>query len=752
MRTFLRAAIGLFLAVGPSGGAPAGDLTLEWILDPANLRPLSTVRFLWLPDESLLLDDPRRPEGERTLERLVPSTLDRKPAGDREKILANWKSLVGEERAPRRVEMPSAAAAGGRTLLYERSGDLFLLDLESAAVRRLTNTEAEEKNPQFSPDGKLLSYVRDNDIFAIEAATGAERRLTRDGGETMLNATLSWVYWEEIYSRRDSASWWSPDSASILFLQSDDSPVAMFPLVDHEPSVPRVTWQRYPKAGGENPRVRAGIVDVETKAVRWIDLGSPEPEYIARAAWLPGGKSAALQTLNRAQNQLEVWLADRSSGRTRRIHEEKSSTWINLHDDLHFLPDENRFVWLSERHGNRHLYLHTVAGGPGVALTSGDWRVQTGGGPSLWMGSVAWIDAAAGHVTFHGTGPTPVETQVFRVGLDGRNLTKLFETESSQGGTHSATASPRGSYWIDVHSRTGVPPRVALHRGDGTLLQVLSPSAGDALSAFALTAPRSFTIPADDGTALPARLFEPAGLKSGDEEGRRYPAIVSIYGGPGSPTIADRWEGFGYLWNQLLARRGFAVFNIDPRSASDRGKALEDTVHRRFYGEVELKDILAGVRHLKSLPFIDPERVGIWGWSGGGTNTLYALTHSKEFRAGIAVAGVADQRYYDTIYTERYMGKPQENEEGYRSISPANAAADLHGRLLLVHGTFDDNVHPQSWLRMTDALVAAGKSFDLMIYPRRNHGIGDPAARRHLYRLMLDFWEKWLKGGTAKRV
>jgi len=216
--------------------------------------------------------------------------------------------------------------------------------------------------------------------------------------------------------------------------------------------------------------------------------------------------------------------------------------------------------------------------------------------------------------------------------------------------------------------------------------------------------------------------------------------------------VADRWEGSSYLWAQLLARRGFAVFTVDPRSASDRGKAFEDSVHRRFYGEGELKDILAGVRHLKSLDFVDPERVGIWGWSGGGTNTLYAMTHCEEFRAGIAVAGVADQRYYDTIYTERYMGLPTENAAGYRAIAPANAAEKLHGRLLLVHGTADDNVHPQSAMRMAGALIAAGKQFDLMLYPGRNHGIGDPFARRHLYRMMLDFWEKWLEPPRRSRL
>jgi dipeptidyl-peptidase-4 len=726
-------------------GAVADELTLEWILDHANAAALGAPRFLWLPDETLLLDDPRRPEGERLLERLDPATLERKPVAGQTEALQAWKAAVAPRDPPKRLGLPAAVSSTGLHL-HRSGGDILLADLARAAaasggappVLRVTNTEAAEESPRFSPDGRLVAYVRDGDIHAADTATGAERRLTRDGTPDRLNGKLSWVYWEEITGRRDEAYWWSPDSSRILYLQSDDSPVGRFPIVSWTEPGARVRWQRYPKSGAANPAVRAGVVDLAGPETRWIDFGSPPPEYIARAGWLPGGESVAIQTMDRAQSRLRLWVVPARGGEARLALEESSATYLNLHDDLHFLPGGERFLWLSEKDGFRHLYLCALAGGSWRPVTSGTWPLRAAGGDAPYAGCVAWLDPAAGAVYFHAARPTSLETQLHRVGFDGAGLARLTEGD----GSHRATFSPAGKYYVDEHSRAGAPPRLTLHRRDGTLLSVIAPSAAEKLERFGLEPPAFLEVPADDGTPLPARLHRPSPIR----EGRRHPAIVHVYGGPGSPAVADRWEGPMGLWPHLLARRGFAVLTIDPRSSMDRGKALEDAVFKKFYGDVELKDILAGVRHLKSLPFVDPERVGIWGWSGGGTTTLRAMTHSKEFRAGVAVAGVTDWRYYDTVYTERYLRLPPENEDGYRSSSVVNAAGDLHGRLLLVHGTGDDNVHHQNTLRFADALIAAGKQFELMLYPGRDHGIGDPAARRHLFRLMLDFWERELRG------
>jgi dipeptidyl-peptidase-4 len=738
MNTGKRATLAALFACGALPLLSGEELSLEWILSPENSRALQVPRCLWLPDDTLLFEDVRKPEAERALERFDPQLLERKPAVDPVKVIESWKSLLGEGKPPKWIGLPAAASADGKVLLYEREGDLFFLDLEKGSVRRVTNTDAVESAPRFSPDGGWLAYVRDNDLHAVEVASGRERRLTRDGSSTRLNGTLSWVYWEEIMDRRDQAYWWAPDSSAVLYLQTDESPVASFPIPDHEPPVPQVRWQRYPKAGGANPVARAGVVDFSGESTRWIDLGNPAPEYIARGMWLPDGKNVAIETLNRAQNRLDLWIVDRSSGERRRVHEETSSTWVDLHDDLYFLPAGERFLWLSERGGYRHLFLQGVNGGGAVDLTPGDCVVRSGRGIGTSGRSVAWIDSGAGQVLLHLAKPGPIETQLYRIEWNGRDMTRLSEGE----GSHQITASPGGKFYLDEHSRSGVPPRLTLHRIDGSLLHVLAPSASEKLLPFALDPPQLFTVPADDGVPLQARLFRPSPL----EEGRKYAAICYVYGGPGAPAIADRWDGTWYLWAQLLAKRGFAVFSVDNRSASDGGKAREETVFHHFYAEGELKDILAGVKHLKGLPFIDPERIGIWGWSGGGSNTLYAMTHCEQFRAGIAVAGVTDWRYYDTVYTERYMGRPSENQPGYRESSAANAAEKLHGRLLIVHGAADDNVHFQNSLRCVDSLIAAGKQFDLMIYPRRDHGIGDPAARRHLFQLMLDFWERNLKG------
>lgn len=740
-RRFVRLALLALSASLTMRSTRAQELSIDWILDPENIRALSAARTLWLPDETLLIDEVLKPEAERHLERLDPRTMDRKPAGDRVKILEAWKTLVGEDNAPKRVALPSAVAADSRTLLYERSGDLFVLDLETSILRRLTNTEANEIAPLLSPDGRHVAFVRDNDLHSLEIASGRERRLTRDGTDDRLNGTLSWVYWEEIMDRRDEAHVWSPDSGACLYLQTDESQVARYPLVDHEPGVPQIRWQRYPKAGTVNPRTRAGIVELSSGETRWVAWDGSgvvaDVEYIARLGWAPGSKAAFVQTLNRAQNRLQVWVVERSGGPARVAFEETAKTWLDLHDDFHVLPDGERALWVSERSGFRHLYLQGLRGGPAVPISSGEWMLRAAGGSAPYRGSVAWVDAAASRVFLHAAFPTPVDSQLYSVQFDGQELRRLTDGD----GFHRSTVSPGGRYFVDEYSRSGVPPRVTLHRLDGSLLAVLQAANTDKLAPFGLSLPQLFTVPADDGTALPARLLRPSPI----EEGKKYPAIVYIYGGPGAPAVADRWDGTWFLWSQLLARRGFAVFTVDPRSASDQSKAKKDSVYRKFYGDGELGDILAGVRHLKSLPFVDPERVGIWGWSGGGTNTCYAMTRSKEFRAGIAVAGVADQRYYDTIYTERYMGTPQENKEGYEATAASGKAADLHGRLLIVHGGVDDNVHPQSAQRFAHDLIAAGKQFDLMIYPRRDHGIGDTVARQHLFRLMLDFWERRLR-------
>jgi dipeptidyl-peptidase-4 len=759
MKTRLVTFLAFLFCLGPAGSLlPATEeLTLEWILDRKNSRALTIPRTLWLADETLLLDDMSKAAAERTLELFDPRTLEYKVAGEPQKILKGWQLAVGDGGAPTRVGLPSAAAADSKTLLYERAGDLFLLDLESSLLRRVTNTEEEESAARFSPDGYWLAYARDNDLYVADVPAGRERRLTRDGDSARLNGLLSWVYKEEIMNRREEGFWWSPDSSALLYLQTDESLVTKHPLVDEEPPTAQVFWQRYPKAGAVNPSVRAGIVEIGPLDTRdltetgggagtlWIDLGKvakdgKPPEYIARCGWLADSSAAVLVTLNRAQNHLEIWRADRHSGALLKLFEESSATWVDLHDDLIFLPGGKHYLWVSERDGYRHLYRHDLQGGSPLQLTSGEWVLKGGHGhgSSRWPGSVAWADAAGGSVIFHAANPGPTETHVYRVDLDGGNLERLSEGI----GTRSISVSPGGSYYVERYSRTGVPPRLTLHRANGSLLHVLKPAATDRLEPFGLKPAKLFTVPADDGTSLTARLFEPDPVL----EGKRYPAIVYVYGGPGRPAVSDRWYRTWYLWSQLLAKRGYAVFTIDPRSASDQGKAREETIFHHFYGDGELQDILAGVRHLKGLPFVDPERVGIWGWSGGGSNTLYAMTHSKEFRAGIAVAGVADWSYYDTIYTERYMGRPDVNEEGYRSSSVTRAAKDLHGRLLLVHGTGDDNVHPQNAIRLADALINAGKQFDFMLYPRRGHGLHDPAARKHLFRLMLDFWESSLQG------
>ncbi len=607
-------------------------------------------------------------------------------------------------------------APSGERLLVAAGGDLFLLDAGTGAWEQLTATGVAERDPKLSPGGRRVSFRRGHDLYTLDIAGKQTARLTRDGSPTLLNAELDWVYPEEL--NLGTAHWWSPDSTCIAYLQFDVSRQWIYPHAELLKNPPLPEPQRYPKAGSPNAVVRLGVVPAGGGETRWMDLGPPDA-LIARVAWTPDSRALYVQRLNRVQNRLDLLRADAATGSVRVVLSEQAPYWINVNDVFRFIADGGRFLWGSERDGFLHLYLYTAEGRLIRQLTRGQWEVT----------AVAGVDGKAGEVYYLSTETGPIERQFYRVDLRGRR-----ERLSRTRGTHAVSMAPTCDYYLDATSSLAAPPRRTLHTRNGREAGVWR----EATQEYEILPTEIVTVQAADGTLLYGRLIRPRGFESG----KRYPVVVMVYGGPHAQSVRDVWPGAS--WDQALAHRGFVVWQLDNRGTAGRGHDFESRVFRNL-GQQELADQQDGIRRLLAMGFADPERLGIYGWSYGGYMTLYALTHAPDlFRAGVAGAPVVDWRFYDTIYTERYMGLPAENPEGYRRSAPHHRAADLKARLLLVHNLEDDNVHFQNSIHMADALQRNGKLFEMMVYSQKTHGVTAP-LRRHLLETVTDFLERHLR-------
>jgi dipeptidyl-peptidase-4 len=666
-------------------------------------------RFAWLEEKELWLCDAA--SGQKKLLVGLPdleATAAKPPATD----IFDWQN--------RRVSEQAFAWSGsGNEILISAGGDLFLLHVHSAKWDQLTNTVEAERDAKLSPDGRFVSFRRAHDLYSLEIASGKVARLTRDGSETLLNGELDWVYPEEL--EIGTAHWWSPDGKFIAYLQLDISREPVFPQVDALGVRARFEPERYPKAGDANADVRVGIVPAEGGETRWMDLGETRDNLLARLAWLPDSRFVAVEKLNRVQNRLDLFMADVATGSARVVLHEEDPFWINVNDDLRFLKDGKRFLWGSERDGFHHLYLYSAEGKRLHQLTEGDWQVE----------SVAGVDEAADELYFISTEQSPLERQLYAVRLNGKHRRRI----TAEPGTHAISLSPDCRLYLDTASSLSSPPRRVIHRIDGTELAVFREADRSPADEYEILPTEIHKVKAPDGALLYARLIKPAGFTPG----RKYPVIVDVYGGPHAQTVQDAWPGMG--WDQVLAHRGFVIWQLDNRGSEGRGHRWESVIFRDM-GEHELADQKDGIRYLESLGFADISRMGLFGWSYGGYMTLYTLTRAPGlFRAGIAGAPVTHWRNYDTIYTERYMGLPAENASAYERASALTKAADLTGKLLLVHNLEDDNVHFQNTVQMMDALERVGKPFELMLYPQKAHGVSGP-LRKHLYETLTDFLEK----------
>jgi dipeptidyl-peptidase-4 len=707
-------------------------LTLETMNDPSIRQAFATPRTWWFDDNTAIIYDTRKPPAEQQLERLDPATGKRTPFLDQKKAAESFASLFPEGKAPRFSPVPNAFSSAGTYGVYLIDGDIYLLDIKHGTVTRVTETKEEEKSVNFSPDGLDLAFVRGNDLYTYNVTQRKESRLTEDGSETILNGTLSWVYWEEVFGRRDIGYWWSPDSRSIAYLRTDESGVSIQHFVNIAPWTPTVTTQRYPKVGEKNPEVRVGIIELGSMKKTWATIDPQTYEYIVRVDWLPDGKRICVRTMNRLQTEEDMYFVNGASGDAKFIEKETNEGWVNTSDDLYFLRNGKHFIMASERDGYEHLYRFTMDGKLVNQITKGNWAIRSSGGGPFWLRrAVTGIDEEKGWVYFTALEKSSLEKHLYRIKMDGSKMKRLTEED----GTHSISMSPNARYYFDRYSNISTPPSLALYEADGSKKLVLVEPDLAGFKKYDAQFAQLTHVPARDGFMLPVSITKPKDF----DPSKKYPVIVSVYGGPSAPQVANAFS-MGAIWENVLLSNGFVCMTVDNRAATAMSKKLENLLLYRSPGEIELNDLVDAVRWMKQQPGIDPDRFGITGWSGGGTNTILAMTRSTEFKAGIAGAGVTDFRFYDTKWGEAMMKTEKENLKGYEDHSLLKYAKDLHGKLLIVHGLHDDNVHIQNTWRFVDELIKANKLFELMVYPMRKHGVVDPAGRKHLNTLTLDFW------------
>ncbi|HYU31900.1 MAG TPA: DPP IV N-terminal domain-containing protein [Thermoanaerobaculia bacterium] len=627
----------------------------------------------------------------------------------------------------------------GDSLVLVAGGDLWLLPLGKGELRRLTSTSEEESDPKPSPDGSRVAFVRDFDLWLLDLATGSEQALTTDGQEnTLLNGVTDWLYWEEIWDREATGYWWSPDGTRIAYYRFDERQVPLHPLVDQSPVHPQPKPQRYPLPGDPNPLVRVGVLDLAGGKTTWLETGAPD-RYLARVAWTPAGDAVAIQALARSQARLDLLRCGAADGRCSTLLTDQWPTWVNLGKDFAFLPD-GRFLWGSERDGWRRLYLAGADGKIVRPVSPEGWAVTS-------LDGVADDGSWAIFTAYRAQGLGPAERHVLRARLDQRLYQEAkWENLTVAAAENAAEVDPHTGAWVHSWSTADLPPRSEVRRADGSIVPLpwIPPSTFDPA---ALPPYTYFTIPGPDGSRLPARMIQPPGF----DPARRYPVIVYQYGGPASQVVFRHWDARRRdLWHKRMAQRGYVIFSVDNQVSLFFGKAGEDRDHRRM-GEANLAGQLAGIDWLKAQTWVDPSRIGLWGWSGGGYNTLYCLLNRPGvWKAGVAGAPVTDWRLYDAQWTERYLGTPQENESGYRESSPLTYAARLADRLLIVHGLADDNVHPLNSVVMSDALIKAGLPFEQAFYPGQKHGF-EPTSMRHFFARMEEFFDRTLtpEGRTA---
>lgn len=620
-------------------------------------------------------------------------------------------------------------APDGKALLFPLAGDAFYFPMGGDKAQQILKTDAFETDIKISPKNTYISFIREQNIFLKNITSGEETQVTTDGGGAIKNGMAEFVAQEEM--SRMTGYWISPDESKIAYIRVDTSPVDIITRTEIYADNVKVVQQRYPRAGTPNVTVKLAIYNIEKGTTRWVDLGDNKDIYLARGKWLNDGSQFSFQQQTRNQQQLELKVVNSDNNKVTTLLTESSSTWLNLHDDLYFLKQQESFVWASEQDGFKHLYLMNNKTGDQIAqLTSGEWVVD----------KVNAIDEKTGVIYFTGRKDTPIERHLYSVSLKGGEIKKISQRE----GFHTVNFSKDASIYVDNFSTINSPPQVSLHKANGEQLTWLSENAVDEAHPMAAymsnwVEPEFGEIKTQDGVTLHYRMWTPSEISG------KHPAIVYLYGGPIAQVVQNKWGGNRGLLMQHWVNKGYVVFSVDNRGSNYRGKAFEDPIYLRM-GEIEVQDQVAGVKFLHTLPYIDKARVGVYGHSYGGYMALMTMFKEGDyFSAGVSGAPVTDWRLYDTHYTERYMGNPKEVDEAYTRSSVFPYAKNLKGDLLIYHGMADDNVLFTHSTMLYKHLQDLSIPFEVMDYPGKKHSIRGKQTGIHLYNTITNFFERNLR-------
>lgn len=713
----------LTAAVRPLGEdrATGRRVTFETLHGKRNERvdfSAPSTRVDWLPDGTHYL----QMRGDR-LHKVDALTGRSQPFLDPAKLAASLAAIPSMDASARRSLSRRSDfnwSDDKTAALITHGDDLYHLPMDGSPAVRLTRTRGEEQYAKYSPDGRFVAYVRGRNLYIVDLATQTEQAVTEEQDPHVRNGEASWVYFEEVLDRNWAAFWWSPDSRHVAFCRFDETGMPTFHAVDTIPLHSELVSMAHPKPGDPNPAIALGVAHVSGAPVRWIDLSdyAAGSYLITHIGWKPGGGQLYFYVQDRAQTWLDFRTARPGGEQSETLFRLTTDAWVDTPGPAWWVRDE--ILILCEHSGWKHLNAFHTNTREWRTITEGEWEVH----------DVDRVDEQAGWIYFSAGEQSPIGSNWLRVRIDGSKQQRLTD----RAGSHRIDLAPMGNLAVDAWSSFDSQGDMRLINTDGQTERTIDSQPSYVLEEFELGEFRHVQIPTKDGFLLEGTLTFPPDF----DESKRYPVWLTTYAGPHAPTVRN--AGGPQPQRQMLANLGIIVFELDPRSASGKGAQSTWAAYRQF-GVQELADLECGVDWLKKFPYVDAERIGLQGHSYGGFMTAYALTHSKHFAAGIAGAPVTDWRNYDSIYTERYMNTPQENAEGYEKTSAVKAAGNLHGRLLLLHGLMDDNVHPQNSTQFMQALQAAGKDFEVMFYPQMKHGLhGD-----HYNRLVVDFIKEALE-------
>jgi dipeptidyl-peptidase 4 len=699
------------------------DITLEDIWQKGTFRPEYFEGFNWMKDDHYFT---RLDYAKGEIPELIKyDVINAAPADTLLKnsnLMYNGNPIAIEDYSFSQDEKKILISENVKHI-YRRSskGTYYIYDIASRKITRLS--EGALSNVSFSPDSRMAAFTRDNNIFYVDLSTMIESAITNDGVfNKIINGSNDWVYEEEFEFTK--AYFWSPDSKKIAYYRFDESEVKEYNMQLWTGLYPQDYRFKYPKAGEKNSEISIKIYDLASAAVKNVDLGKETDIYIPRMKWSEDNRLAVFK-MNRYQNELNILLVSDNATDMKIIYTEKNKTYIEINDDLTFLKDKKHFVISSERDGFRHLYKYDLTGKQVAQITKGNWEV------SKFLG----VDENKGVVYFTSAEVSPLERYLYRADLEGKNKKKL----SDEKGTHEVEMSSAFNYYLDNFSDANTPATTSLLEASGKKVKVLvsNEDLKNRISEYKISKVEFFQFSTPDKISLNGWMIKPAGF----DASKKYPVMLTVYGGPGSQSVTNDWEGMNFFWYQMLAQKGYVIVSIDNRGTGGRGADFKKLTQNQL-GKFETQDMINTAVYLSSLSYIDKLRIGIFGWSFGGYMASLAITVGADyFKSAIAVAPVISWRFYDTIYTERFLGLPAENAAGYDENSPLSHAAKLKGNYLLIHGTADDNVHLQNSFAMQEALIKANKQFDVFYYPNKNHGIYGGITRYHLYKMMTGFIE-----------